>query len=74
MYSNRVRHHKARQQANTEAADVIVWNLSINQLSLGGLPDYSQETVDLLQGFLHIHLLISSEFKTAIHLLFLPLF
>ena len=43
-----VRHHEAGEQADAEPANVVLGDLSVDQLRLGGLADHRQEAVDAL--------------------------
>ena len=48
MDHDRVRHHEAGEQADAEPADVVLGDLSVDQLRLGGLTDHRREAVDAL--------------------------
>ena len=43
-----VRHHEAGEQADAEPADVVLGDLAVDQLRLGGLTDHRQKAVDAL--------------------------
>lgn len=43
-----VRHHEAGEQADAEPADIVLGDLAVDQLRLGGLADHRQKAVDAL--------------------------
>ena len=43
-----VRHHEAGEQADAEPAAIVLGDLAVDQLRLGGLADHRQKAVDAL--------------------------